>query len=170
MPLNIAIVGCGLIGRKRAASLAGGRLAICCDVDGGRAQALAAAHPGAETATDWRAVAASPDVDVVIVATTHDMLAPIAAAAAGAGKHVLIEKPGARRAAELDAVAEAAARTGALVRIGFNHRYHRAFQRRARSSIPARPVRCCSSAAATATAAVPVTSASGAPIRLSRRR
>ncbi len=39
------------------------------------------------------------------------MLAPIAAEAAGAGKHVLIEKPGARRAGELDAVAEAASRT-----------------------------------------------------------
>ena len=129
MPLNIAIIGCGLIGRKRAASLAGGRLAICCDVDGGRAQALAAAHPGAEAATDWRAAAALPDIDIVIVATTHDMLAPIAAAAAGAGKHVLIEKPGARRAAELDAVAEAAGRTGALVRIGFSHRYHRAFRK-----------------------------------------
>ena len=129
MPLNIAIVGCGLIGRKRASALAGSRLAVCCDVDSVRAQALAAAHPGAEPATDWRAVAVSPAIDVVIVATTHDMLAPIAAAAAGAGKHVLIEKPGARRAAELDVVAEAAGRTGALVRIGFSHRYHRALQK-----------------------------------------
>ena len=128
MPLNIAIIGCGLIGRKRAAALAGGRLAVCCDVDCGRAQALAAAHPGAEAAADWRAAVVSPDIDIVIVATTHDMLAPIAAAAAGAGKHVLIEKPGARRACELDAVAEAARRTGALVRIGFSHRYHRAFR------------------------------------------
>ena len=41
---------------------------------------------------------------------------------------MLIEKPGARSAGELDAVAEAARRTGALVRIGFNHRYHRAFR------------------------------------------
>ena len=49
--------------------------------------------------------------------------------AAAAGKHVLIEKPGARRAGELDAVADAARRTGALVRIGFNHRYHRAFRK-----------------------------------------
>jgi predicted dehydrogenase len=72
---------------------------------------------------------ASPDIEIVIVATTHDMLAPIAAEAAGAGKHVLIEKPGARRASELDAVAEAARRTGALVRVGFNHRYHRAIQK-----------------------------------------
>jgi predicted dehydrogenase len=129
MPPNIAIAGCGLIGSKRAQSLAGGRLAICCDLDRGRAQGLAAAHPGAEAVTDWHAVVDSPKIDIVIVATTHDMLAPIAAAAAGAGKHVFIEKPGARRAAELDAVAEAASGTGALVRVGFNHRYHRAFQK-----------------------------------------
>jgi predicted dehydrogenase len=129
MPANIAIVGCGLIGTKRAQSLAGARLGICCDLDRGRALALAAAHPGAEVVSDWRAAVASPDIQIVIVATTHDMLAPIAAEAARAGKHVFIEKPGARRASELDPVAEAAGRTGALVRIGFNHRYHRAFQK-----------------------------------------
>jgi predicted dehydrogenase len=63
-----------------------------------------------------------------LIATTHDMLAPIACAAAAAGKHVLMEKPGARRAAELDEVRAAAHRTGARVRVGFNHRYHRAFR------------------------------------------
>jgi predicted dehydrogenase len=126
MPLNVAIAGCGLIGRKRAQSLAGARLAMCCDLDLGRAQALAAEHPGAHAATDWRAIPASPHIDIAIVATTHDMLAPIAAAAAAAGKHVFIEKPGARRASELHPVAEAAGRSGALVRIGFSHRYHRA--------------------------------------------
>jgi predicted dehydrogenase len=57
------------------------------------------------------------------------MLAPIAYAAARAGKHVLIEKPGARRAQELDRVRAAAERSGARVRIGFNHRYHRAFRK-----------------------------------------
>jgi predicted dehydrogenase len=57
------------------------------------------------------------------------MLAAIAAGAAAAGKHVLIEKPAGRCGAELAAVREAAAKTGALVRIGFNHRYHRAFRK-----------------------------------------
>ena len=69
------------------------------------------------------------DVDAVFVATTHDQLAPIAAAAAAAGKHVLIEKPGARNAAELDEVASAARNSGVAVRVGFNHRYHRAFRK-----------------------------------------
>jgi len=126
--VRAAIVGCGLIGRKRAASLPSGSVTVCCDTQADRAVQLAAANSGAAASTDWRATVRRDDVDAVFVATTHDQLAPIAAEAAAAGKHVLIEKPGARRASELDAVADAARRTGALVRIGFNHRYHRAFR------------------------------------------
>ncbi|HTS65659.1 MAG TPA: Gfo/Idh/MocA family oxidoreductase [Candidatus Acidoferrales bacterium] len=124
-----AIIGCGLIGQKRAAALSGCKVTVCCDVDPPRAAALAAKWPGAIATGDWRAAAANDDVDLVFAATSHDMLASVAAAAAQAGKHVLIEKPGARCAAELDGVAEAAARTGALVRVGFNHRYHRALRK-----------------------------------------
>jgi predicted dehydrogenase len=43
-----------------------------------------------------------------------------------AGKHVLIEKPAARRTAELDGLAELAGAQNVRVRVGFNHRYHRA--------------------------------------------
>lgn len=127
--LRAALIGCGLIGRKRAAALSGCTLAICCDRVSERATALAATAPGCRVTADWQAAVRAPEVGVVLVATAHDMLAPIACEAAAAGKHVLVEKPGARCAAELDSVAEAASRTGALVRIGFNHRYHRAFRK-----------------------------------------
>jgi len=127
--MRAAIIGCGLIGRKRAQALSGCRLAVCCDQAPDRAEALAKNAGGATALTDWQDAVIRPDVDVVLVATTHDMLAPIACAAARAGKHVLIEKPGARRAQELDRVRAAAERSGALVRIGFNHRYHRAFRK-----------------------------------------
>jgi predicted dehydrogenase len=123
-----AIIGCGLIGQKRAKALAGTRVAICCDTVPERAEGLARST-GGRAVTDWREAVRQPDVDIVLVATTHNMLAPVACAAASAGKHVLIEKPGALRAAELDGVAEAAGRTGTLVRVGFNHRYHRAFRK-----------------------------------------
>ena len=126
--LRAAIAGCGLIGRKRSASLPPGSVAVCCDPDGARASHLAASY-GAESSTDWRKSVTRDDIDVVFVATVHDQLAKVASAAVNAGKHVLIEKPGACRASQLDAVAEAAKRTGALVRIGFNHRYHRAFRK-----------------------------------------
>ncbi len=126
---QVAIVGCGLIGAKRAKALSGARAAVFCDVNEARAQALARQYAAAEASGDWQATVARADVDIVVVATTHNMLAPVAAAAAAAGKHVLIEKPGACRAEELGPVMEASARTGALVRVGFNHRYHRAFQK-----------------------------------------
>ena len=134
--MNAAIVGCGLIGRKRAASLEGRcRLTACADRVRERAAALASEY-GGEPEHDWRRVVERPDVDLVIVATLHDSLAEVACAAAACGKHVLVEKPGARRAEELAPVAEAAARGGALVRVGYNHRYHPAL-RKARELVDA---------------------------------
>jgi len=125
--MNVGIIGCGLIGQKRSRTLGPARLVLCADTVLERAQALAATHGAAATA-DWRQVVASPDVDIVLVATTNAMLAEIAAAAAAAGKHVLVEKPVARNLAELDGVLAAAQRGGALVRAGYNHRYHPAMR------------------------------------------
>ncbi len=127
--IGVAIVGCGLIGHKRAGALPPGMLRVVCDVDEARMHGLAARHAGVEAIGDWRAAIDRPDVTLAIVATTHDGLAPITAYAAAAGKDVLVEKPAARRGAELDAVDAAVARTGALVRVGFNHRYHRALRK-----------------------------------------
>jgi predicted dehydrogenase len=126
--IKVGIIGCGLIGQKRAQALGGARLVACADQVPARAQALARTAEDAQPAADWRAVVERPDVDLVVVATTHDALAEITLAAISAGKHVLVEKPAARRAAELDRVIAAAESRGALVRVGFNHRYHRAFR------------------------------------------
>ena len=46
-----------------------------------------------------------------------------------AGKHVLVEKPGALHAAQLREIRDAARQTGARVRLGYNHRYHPALQK-----------------------------------------
>jgi predicted dehydrogenase len=126
---GVAVIGCGAIGRKRAQALGGARLVICADIAGARADQLAAMHPGCKSTTDWKEAVRDPAVSIVIVSTLHDMLAEIGRGAVAAGKHVLIEKPAARRAAELAGLAEAAAAGGKLVRVGFNHRYHRALQK-----------------------------------------
>lgn len=131
MSLRIGIVGCGAIGQKRAGALgAAARLVACADLDEGRARAAAnAANAGARIFSDWRELVASPEVDAVIVATRHDTLASITLAAVEAGKHVLVEKPAARSPAELEPVMLAAGRRAVKVRVGFNHRYHRAFRK-----------------------------------------
>jgi predicted dehydrogenase len=134
--MDVAIVGCGLIGQRRAKLLGAHRLAVVVDADPEKAQALAGLQPGAVALTDWRAAVARTDVDAVLVSTPHHLLAPVAIAAAEAGKHVLIEKPGARNAAELAPLVEAARRTKVVVKVGFNHRFHPAF-RKAREYVDA---------------------------------
>ncbi len=120
---GVAIVGCGLIGRKRAAALAGARLVACADTVSDRAVGLARSVYGA-IAVDVDTAVSHPDVDLVIVAATNDALTPVAIAALNAGKHVLVEKPAARSGKELDALIEAARHANRRVRVGFNHRYH----------------------------------------------
>ena len=129
MSVGVAIVGCGLVGRKRAKALAGARLTSCADVMRERADALAATASGAEASDDWRRAIDRPDVDVVVVATTNNALAEVTRFALQAGKHVLVEKPAARSVVELDSVIDTAARCRRLVRVGFNHRYHPALQK-----------------------------------------
>jgi predicted dehydrogenase len=127
--MNVGIVGCGLIGKKRAATLAGTRLVACADISPERALALADSFPGTMVEHDWRKIIERGDVDIVIVSTPHDSLAGITLEAVKAKKHVLVEKPAGRFPAELDEAIEAAAKTGVKVRVGFNHRYHRAFRK-----------------------------------------
>jgi len=121
-------VGCGRVGCTRAGALGAARLVACADRDRGRATALAAPR-AAYVSDDWREVVRRDDVDIVIVATLNDSLAEISAAALGHGKHVLVEKPGARSVAEIDAVIEAQRRSGRHVHVGFNHRYHPAMRK-----------------------------------------
>jgi predicted dehydrogenase len=124
MSARVGIVGCGVIGRRRADALAGATLTACADSDRIRADALAKTHSGARSVARWQEVVESSDVDIVVVATTNDALASTAIAALEAGKHVLIEKPAGRNVREIDRIAAAAARHNRLVRVGFNHRYH----------------------------------------------
>ena len=125
----VGIIGCGMIGEKRAKALGGGgRLVACADIDVNRAETLAKST-GAKVFRDWRELVWLSDLDVVIVATLHDSLAEITRTAIEAGKHVLVEKPAARTAAELEPVMAAAAKHGVKVHVGFNHRYHRSLRK-----------------------------------------
>lgn len=125
---RVAIIGCGSIGAKRAANLGGARIVACADSNYDRAQLLAASHSGCTADINAQAVFARTDVDVVVIATPHDSLAELTRTAIKAGKHVLVEKPAARCVNELQNLSALACEHNVLVRVGFNHRYHRAFR------------------------------------------
>ena len=127
--LGVAIVGCGLIGQKRAQSLGPAKLVACVDISMDRARALASTVPESTFDSDWRPILNRSDVDIVVVATTNNALAEITTEALRAGKHVLVEKPAALNSQELNPALHAAKESKALVRVGFNHRYHPAIQK-----------------------------------------
>ena len=124
---GFAIVGCGLIGRRRANALPAGSLKQVFDTERDRAVELARTYPNCIAATNLEDLLYDELVQAVIVSTANSALAPISLAAVSAGKHVIVEKPGAIASEQLAEIESAAASTGSLVRIGYNHRFHPAF-------------------------------------------
>jgi predicted dehydrogenase len=101
------------------------RLAAICGRDKAAAEAAAGRLGWAAAETDWRALIARDDVQLVDIAAPGDLHAPIAIAALAAGKHVLCEKPLANTLAEAEAMraaADAAYPGGARAMTGFNYR------------------------------------------------
>ena len=123
--MKVGIVGCGQIGRRRAEVVHSSpvdEVVIVADNDETRSNALGA-DMHCRSVTDWRVLTEDPQIEAVIVATSHDALAPIAVHALRQGKHVLVEKPMGRSAEEATAVV-AEASPIQVIKVGFNHRHH----------------------------------------------
>ncbi len=134
--MNVAIIGCGLIGQKRANALENCCLVACVDQIREKAEKLASQFPNCLAFVEWQEVIKRKEIDIVIVSTVHAALADITFAAIETGKHVLVEKPAGCRPHELVPLIALSQQTGSIVRVGFNHRYHRVF-RKARELIDA---------------------------------
>jgi predicted dehydrogenase/threonine dehydrogenase-like Zn-dependent dehydrogenase len=100
---------------------------------GSNAAAVAKRFEAAKATTDYQAVLSDPDVDLVVIATRHDLHARMALQALLAGKHVLVEKPLAITQSELDEIeAFFRGRTDTPVLMtGFNRRFSPAVRRAA---------------------------------------
>jgi predicted dehydrogenase len=132
MRLKVGVIGCGLIAqamhlhylRELAEQF---EIAALCDVSAAVCGACAGDYGVARTCTDWRALLAM-DVDAVLVLTSGSH-APIAIAAAEAGKHVLVEKPMCFSVAEGQAMIAAAERAKVTLMVAYNKRYDPAYLR-----------------------------------------
>ena len=128
-PTAFAIIGCGLVGRKRLASLRPGQLVVTCDLDKRRAQALVDIAGSGKVITKVEEAVSHPEVDAVVVSTPNGSLARVASLAIRSGKHVLVEKPAAISVREITELIELARHSSSCVRVGYNHRFHPAVQK-----------------------------------------
>jgi predicted dehydrogenase len=126
---SFAIVGCGLIGARRATFLPPGLLGYACDIDLEKAKEVANRYGGCIATDNLDLVLDDARVLAVIVAVANASLAPTTIETVRHGKHVLVEKPGAISVHELEEISAATALGGSLVRVGYNHRYHATFRK-----------------------------------------
>jgi predicted dehydrogenase len=75
----------------------------------------------ARSTGDWRSAVADPNVDVVSVASPTWFHAEMAIAALASGKHVWCEKPMSLKLSDSEKMADAAAKAGTKVVLGYNY-------------------------------------------------
>jgi predicted dehydrogenase len=133
--LRIAMVGHGFMGAAHSQAWRTAprffdlgvepEMAVVVGRDPERTETARAQYGWQAASTDWRAVVADPDIDVVDIVSPGSSHVEIAIAALEAGKHVLCEKPLANTVEQAEAMtaAAAAARShGVRAMVGFSYR------------------------------------------------
>lgn len=92
--LRVGLIGYGYVGRTFHAplidALQGLELTAVASRDAARVQAD---RPGQRVVGDYTALAAAPEIDLVVIASPNDSHHALARAALSAGKHVVVDKP-----------------------------------------------------------------------------
>ncbi len=130
--LNIAVVGCGFMGRTHSNAFR--KVANFFDTpyrpvlkthlraQRRKGQAFADRWGFEAAVTDWRTLIDDKDVDLIDIASPNDTHAEIAAAAAKAGKMVMCEKPLGRNPAESEAMIKAVEDAKVANMVWYNYR------------------------------------------------
>jgi len=129
--LGVAVCGIGWCAAQHIAAFERNphaRITWLCSRDIERARATLAHHalavPDARFTTRFEDVLEARDVDIVSIATPNHLHADQAVAAAGAGKHLLLEKPTGLDAAELARIRDAVRRAGVRTIVSFELHYN----------------------------------------------
>jgi predicted dehydrogenase len=123
---KIGVIGCGGIGIKRSSFLPSNvKIESCYDIDMNVA-ALFSRSFNCQVSDGYESLLENRNIDAVIIATPHNVLASIASCALQSLKHVFIEKPAGMNVSELSYLIIKRDEFKRVVQVGFNHRYHRA--------------------------------------------
>ena len=130
-PLRVGLIGSGFMGRAHAFGYGVAEkvfdlpyrveLHTLADATPELARSAADALGFTYATDDWRAMVASPDIDVVNITAPNALHKEMALAAVAAGKHVYCEKPLAPLASGAREMAEAAEAAGLRTQVGFNY-------------------------------------------------
>ena len=125
-PMQVAVIGCGVIGNTHAeyyAKSPRAKLAYTVDIIPERARKTAEENGAPHAVEDYREALADPAVDAVSICLPNDLHCPVTLDALDAGKHVLCEKPIALNTSEAKRMRDKAKRKGLTLVIGVVFRF-----------------------------------------------
>jgi predicted dehydrogenase len=131
--INVGLIGHQFMGKahsnawRQVARFFPGKLTprlkvICGKASAEELEATARQLGWEEAECDWRKVIERKDLDIIDICTPGYLHAPMAIAAAEAGKHIICEKPLANSLAEAQAMLKAAQKVGVKHLVNFNYR------------------------------------------------
>jgi predicted dehydrogenase len=121
---NVGIIGCGLIGKKRADNLGKkAKLIACADISIKNAKLISNNNKKIIIFKNWRELIKIKELNIVIISTPHNQLSRILLESIKKGKHVFIEKPASINLSELKSIIHKNKRLKRKIRVGYNHRY-----------------------------------------------
>ena len=130
--LHVGLIGHGFMGKAHSNAWrqaprffdlpAEVRMSTLCGRDARAVKKATADFGWEKSATDWRAVLADPEIELIDICTPNDSHAEIAIAAAEAGKAILCEKPLARDVAEAERMTAAVRQARVVNMVCHNYR------------------------------------------------
>jgi predicted dehydrogenase len=130
--INVGVVGCGYWGPNLIRNLAqapGCHLKAICDTDEQRLRHMQRLHPAVTTTSRFEELLLDGEIDAVVIATPVRFHYEMAKACLAIGKHVFIEKPMARTAAEAQELVALAEQQGRVIMVGHTFLFSPAVQR-----------------------------------------
>lgn len=131
MVMKVGIIGCGVIGKRRASviqKLANSKIIAVADTDPKKAKSLGS-ELNCKYFTNWKKVILDANIDAVIVCTTNNYLAKISLAAMKQNKHVFCEKPLGISVNEVEKVVKESKKRKLIFKTGFTLRFHPSLQK-----------------------------------------
>lgn len=126
--MNLAIIGCGLIGRKRALAISPeDKLVTCCDVNNEIADKFSKDF-SISYFTDYKKLLGDTECEAVVVSVVNKFAKEIIIESLKSGKNVIAEKPLGRNFIEAKEIYFVSRNFQApgfpILKVGFNHRFH----------------------------------------------
>ena len=122
--MKVGIIGCGLIGRKRALALQSDDILVaCCDINKDIGKKFADEFK-CKFYNKYVDLLENSNCDIIIVSVINKYVKDIASYSLKTGNHVLVEKPMGRNADESLIIYNESISNKKIIKVGFNLRFH----------------------------------------------